>query len=92
MLIMLGGVVLLAKLLGIETVHSDKRGLWLVQLVPPWSKANCWGKKALFCWYNCASAHFFGNGVEILVKNVKDLFPNQYYKSVVDFTLLYLVK
>lgn len=48
MLIMLGGVVLLAKLLGIETVHSDKRGLWLVQLVPPWSKANYWGKKSTF--------------------------------------------
>lgn len=45
MLIMLGGAVLLAKLLGIETVHSDKRGLWLVQFVPPWSKANYWKKK-----------------------------------------------
>lgn len=42
MLIMLGGAVLLAKLVGIQTVHSDKRGLWLVQLVPPWSKENCW--------------------------------------------------
>lgn len=32
MLIVLGGTVLLAKLLDIETVHSDKRRLWLVQL------------------------------------------------------------
>jgi len=37
MLFMLGGAVLLAKLLGILTVHSGKRRLWLVQPVPPWS-------------------------------------------------------
>lgn len=37
MLLMLGGAVLLAKLLGIVTVHSDKRRPWLVQLVLPWS-------------------------------------------------------
>lgn len=59
MLIMLGGTVLLAKLLGIETVHSDKRGCWLVQSVLLWSKANS-GKKinTVFCCYNCASVHF----------------------------------
>lgn len=45
MLIMLGGTVLLAKLLGIETVHSDKRGRWLVQRVLLWSKANPGKKK-----------------------------------------------
>jgi len=58
MLIMLGGTVLLAKLLGTETVYSDKRGLCPVQFVPPWSKANYWGKKAIFCWCNSVSPQF----------------------------------
>lgn len=38
----------LAKLLGIETVHSDKRRLWLVQFEVPWSKANYIGIKLFF--------------------------------------------
>lgn len=44
---MLGEAVLPAKLLGKETVHRDEKGIWLVQLVPPWSKVNRWGKRVL---------------------------------------------
>lgn len=42
-----GGAVLKAKL-GIETVHRDEKGIWLVQFVPPWSKVNYWEKNNSF--------------------------------------------